>query len=91
MYPEFADVADEEGLDDVAVRFRAIGRAEEHHEARYKQLLNIVENGNVLEKDPEVKWLCTKCGYVHTGLNHRKNVPHATTPTKYYQILSEEY
>ena len=31
MYPEFADVAEEEGLEDIAVRLRAIGRAEEHH------------------------------------------------------------
>ena len=51
MYPEFADVADDEGLDDVAVRLRAIGRAEEHHEARYKKLLEIVEEGTVLEKE----------------------------------------
>ena len=55
MYPEFADVADEEGLDDVAVRLRAIGRAEEHHEERYKRLLNTVEAGTVTEKDHEVQ------------------------------------
>ncbi len=52
MYPEFADVADEEGLDDVAVRLRAIGRAEEHHEARYKQLLNVVETWYCSRKRP---------------------------------------
>ena len=50
MYPEFADVADEEGLDDIAVRLRAIGRAEEHHEERYKRLLFTVETETVLEK-----------------------------------------
>ena len=32
MYPEFADVADSEGLPEVAKRLRAIGVAEAHHE-----------------------------------------------------------
>ena len=91
MYPEFADMADEEGLDDVAVRLRAIGRAEEHHEARYKRLLDIVENDTVLKKDTEKEWLCTKCGYVHTGLTPPDKCPACDHPTKYYEILCEEY
>ena len=91
MYPEFADVAEEEGLDDVAVRLRAIGRAEEHHEARYKQLLNVVEEGTVLKKDTQKEWLCSKCGYVHTGLTPPDKCPACDHPPKYYQILCEEY
>lgn len=91
MYPEFADVAEEEGLDDVAVRLRAIGRAEEHHEARYKQLLNIVEEGTVLKKDTQKEWLCSKCGYVHTGLTPPDKCPACDHPPKYYEILCEEY
>jgi rubrerythrin len=91
MYPEFADIADEEGLDDVAVRLRAIGKAEEHHEDRYIRLLNTVEAGTVLIKDHEVKWLCSKCGYVHTGLTPPDKCPACDHPTKYYEILSEEF
>ena len=91
MYPGFADVADDEGLDDVAVRLRAIGRAEEHHEARYKQLLDIVESGTVLEKDHEVDWVCTKCGYVHTAVKPPLKCPACDHESKYYEILCEEY
>ena len=91
MYPGFADVADDEGLDDVAVRLRAIGRAEEHHEARYKKLLDIVESGTVLEKDHEVKWVCTKCGYVHTAAKPPLKCPACDHASKYYEILCEEY
>jgi len=91
MYPEFADVADEEGLDDVAVRLRAIGRAEEHHEERYKKLLNIVETETAFKKDHELKWLCSKCVYVHTGLTPPLKCPACDHPTKYYEILCEEY
>ena len=91
MYPEFADVADEEGLDDVAVRLRAIGRAEEHQEERYKKLLDVVEKEIVFKKNHEVKWLCTKCGYVHTAKNPPLKCPACDHPTKYYEILCEEY
>jgi rubrerythrin len=91
MYPGFADVADDEGLDDVAVRLRAIGRAEEHHEARYKKLLDIVESDTVLEKDHEVKWVCTKCGYVHTAVKPPLKCPACDHASKYYEILCEEY
>lgn len=91
MYPGFADVADDEGLDDVAVRLRAIGKAEEHHETRYKKLLDIVESGTVLEKDHEVKWVCTKCGYVHTGAKPPLKCPACDHASKYYEILCEEY
>jgi rubrerythrin len=91
MYPGFADVADAEGLDDVAVRLRAIGKAEEHHESRYKKLLDIVESGTVLEKDHEVKWVCTKCGYVHTAAKPPLKCPACDHASKYYEILCEEY
>jgi rubrerythrin len=91
MYPGFADIADDDGLDDVAVRLRAIGRAEGHHEARYKKLLDIVESGTVLEKDHEVKWVCTKCGYVHSGAQPPLKCPACDHESKYYEILCEEY
>jgi len=39
MYPEFADTAEKEGFPEIAKRLRAIAKAEEHHEERYKKLL----------------------------------------------------
>lgn len=91
MYPKFADVAEEEGLEDIAVRLRAIGRAEEHHEERYKKLLGEVEAGTMFKKDEEVKWLCRKCGYIHTGMEPPEKCPACDHPTKYYEILCEQY
>ena len=44
MYPDFADKAEEEGFPKVAVRLRAIGRAEWHHEQRYTKLLEQIKN-----------------------------------------------
>ena len=38
MYPTFADIAEKEGLKEIANRLRAIAIAEKHHEERFKKL-----------------------------------------------------
>ena len=39
MYEEFAKPAEEEGFTELAVKFRAVGAIEKHHEERYRALL----------------------------------------------------
>ena len=61
LYPEFAKIAEEEGLPEIAARIRAISHAEEHHEERYKKLHEQLQAGKLLKKDEDVEWMCTKC------------------------------
>ncbi len=91
MYPQFADVAEEEGLKDIAKRLRAIGKVEEHHEERFKRILDQIESGTVWKKDKEVEWVCRKCGYVHRGMEPIEECPSCDHPKKYFQIKCEEY
>ncbi len=91
MYPEFAKTAEEEGLTEISARLKAIARAEEHHEERYKKLLKEVESGSVFKKDKEVIWVCRECGYVHVGPEAPKKCPACNHPQSYYQIKCEEY
>ncbi|MBM4241144.1 MAG: rubrerythrin family protein [Euryarchaeota archaeon] len=91
MYPEFANVADQEGLSEIATRLRAISQAEEHHEDRYKKLLRKVEAGTVFRKEKEVEWVCRKCGYVHVGKQPPEKCPACDHPEKYYEIKIEQY
>ncbi|OEC84355.1 MULTISPECIES: rubrerythrin [Methanobacterium] len=91
MYPEFANMAEKEGLTDIAKRLRAIGNVEEHHEGRFKKILEKIEAGTVFKKDKEVEWVCRKCGYVHVGMKPPEECPSCDHPTKYFQILCEEY
>ncbi len=87
MYPEFADVAEEEGLQDIANRLRAIAKAEAHHEERYKKLLAEVEGGTVFKREEEIFWVCRECGYVHYGNEAPKKCPSCDHPRDYYQVL----
>lgn len=91
MYPGFADVAEREGLDKIASRIRAIARAEQHHEDRYKRLLAEVEGKTVLKKEKPVSWVCRKCGYVHEGKEPPEQCPSCSHPRSYFELLCETY
>lgn len=84
MYPEFAKVAEGEGLKDVAERLRAIARAEEHHENRFKKLLEAIESGTMFKREEEVAWVCLECGYVHYGKEPPERCPSCGHSKSYY-------
>ncbi len=91
MYPEFADVAEEEGLIDISDRLWAIAHAEEHHEDRYKKLLVQVEAGTMHKKDKDVMWTCIKCGYTYKGEEPPQKCPACDHGRNYFKLLYEEY
>ncbi len=91
MYPEFAAVADVEGLTYIAHRLRAIATAETHHEERYKKLLKEVEAGTVFKKDKAVQWVCRECGYTFIGVEPPEKCPACDHERSYYQVKCEEY
>ena len=86
MYPEFANVAEEEGLSDIANRLRAIANAEANHEDRYKRFLEALENNLVFQKPEEVMWVCRKCGYTHKGKEAINKCPSCGHPQAYFEI-----
>ncbi|NPV63507.1 MAG: rubrerythrin family protein [Methanotrichaceae archaeon] len=91
MYPEFADVADEEGFPEIAKRLRSIALAEKHHEERYKSLLAEVQGGTLFKKKTKVAWVCRKCGYVHEGVEPPEVCPSCDHPTNYFERKCEAY
>jgi len=84
MYPQFADEAEKEGLREIASKLRAIGKAEEHHEKRYRRLLTELENGTFFKRDKEVAWVCLECGYIHYGTEPPEKCPSCGHPKAYY-------
>lgn len=91
MYPEFADIADEEGYPEIAERLRAIGKAEAHHEARYQTFLELIEKDAVYSKSEPVEWICRKCGYVKEGKKPPEKCPACDHPAKYYEIVCDNF
>lgn len=91
LYPEFEKIARKEGFKEVADSFKQIGEVEEHHEQRYRKLLENVKNKTVFKKAKTVKWICRNCGYVHEGKDAPKQCPACKHPQAYYQLLVEDY
>jgi rubrerythrin len=91
MYPEFANVAEEEGFSEIAAVFRSIAMAEEQHEKRYLSLLENLKDGNVFKKDKVVKWKCRNCGYIHEGTEAPQRCPACDHEQAYFELLTENY
>jgi len=91
LYPEFENVAKEEGFHEIAESFKEIAEVEEQHEKRYRKLLENVNNGTVFKRDKEVRWKCRNCGYVHYGKEAPTICPACKHPQSYYELLAENY
>lgn len=91
MYPEFADIAEEEGFAVIAASMRSIAVAEKQHAATYRALIANIESENVFVKDEEVTWYCAKCGFTHRASKAPKKCPACNHPQGYFEVLSENY
>lgn len=91
MYPGFAKVAREEGLDAVAAVFEAISVAEKQHEKRYVDLAANIEAGKVFKKDETETWRCRNCGYLHEGDEAPELCPACAHPQAHFELLGENW
>lgn len=91
MYEEFAKTAEEEGFTELAVKFRAVGAIEKHHEERYRALLKNVETSQVFEKSTVKVWECRNCGHIVVGTKAPDVCPVCNHPQSYFEISEENY
>lgn len=89
LYPEFANVAREEGFPDVGALFDLVSKAEQTHERRYRALLKNLQTGKAFKRDQPVKWYCRKCGYIHEGPEAPKTCPCCGEKQEYFQVHCE--
>ena len=91
MYDRMAKEAKEEGFDHIAYLFKAVGEIEKEHEARYKKLLENIENGLVFSKDGDRIWKCRNCGHIVIGKQAPEVCPVCAHPQSYFEIKAENY
>ncbi len=91
LYPNFADIAEQEGFLDVAKTFRAIAKVEAYHERRYNKLIESVTQGTVFKKDHPIKWKCRNCGFVFEGSEVPEQCPVCSHPRSYFEVWVENY
>jgi rubrerythrin len=91
MYPGFAKIAEEEGLNDIAVVFNAIAVAEKQHEKQYLDLAANIDAGRVFKREAPVVWRCRNCGYLHEGAQAIAVCPACDHPQAHFELLGENW
>jgi len=91
LYPMFADIAAQEGFQEIAMLFRNVAKVEVEHEKRYLKLAQNIEKGEVFQKSSVVRWKCLNCGYVHEGPEAPEKCPSCLHPKAYFAIKEENY
>jgi rubrerythrin len=91
LYPEAADIADEEGFSEIALCFRNIAKVEVEHEKRFLKLSENIEKNLVFVKPSPVRWKCRNCGYVHEGDSAPVKCPACIHPQEYFEIKETKY
>ncbi len=91
MYPGFAQVARQEGFEQIALAFEAISVAEKQHGKRYQELADNLEAGRVFNRNGTVTWRCRNCGYLHEAQEAPKACPACLHPQSYFELLGENW
>ena len=66
-YVEFANVAREEGFEEIAKLFEQIMEVESYHKTIFLELYTQFKDGTLYKKNKEVAWICADCGYMEFG------------------------
>lgn len=91
LYADGEKIAKEEGFDEISELFKHVRRAEEHHESRFRKLLENIVNNTVFKKSYETNWMCRKCGYILHSKEAPEKCPNCHHEKAYFQIQCEEY
>mgnify|MGYP000056648949 FL=1 len=91
MYEQFAKDAREEGFDRIAYLFEAVGAIEKTHEARYKKLLENVQDGLVFSSEGDAIWECRNCGHIVIGTKAPLVCPVCNHPQSFFEISKDNF
>lgn len=85
MYPNFSEIAREEGKKEIARMLTAIGKVEVEHEREYLELKKKLDDEGFFESENEEFWVCEVCGHIHRGKKAPKACPLCKAPQEYFK------
>lgn len=89
-YIKSAQIARQEGFEDIANHFEAIASVEKVHEARFLKYHKMLTDGTLYNRAEPVKWQCLVCGYIYEGTTPPQVCPACNHPQHYYMPVDEE-
>ncbi len=91
IYPLFAKIAKEEGYPEVATAFELIATIESQHQQRFLKFAENISDSQVFKKTEEVFWVCTNCGFSHTGTEALDPCPVCDVKKDYAKVYVLNY
>ena len=88
FYPIAAEMADDEGFDEIAEKLRLAGSAKQSHSSVLKSEQNKIMHPESDHSDnPETPWVCTACGYIVKGNMPPERCPLCAYPSSYFEKM----
>lgn len=85
-YRQYAEVAREEGYDNIAALFDGVANIELNHDVIFQNFADDIQKNQVFCKPTEVLWICINCGNIMGGLCAPAICPICGFPQGYYQV-----
>ena len=91
MYPDFAQIAKDEGHSEASRLFTGIGKIEVEHEKMFQMLLDRLKaEAEFISENEDEAWICEVCGHVHYGKKALKTCPVCKHPQEYQSRLNSK-
>ncbi len=84
MYPEMARVAQDEGFDELAEKFRLTATVENRHRQEFEEALEGLVTGDYYRGDANTLWQCLNCGLEVRGNMPPERCPLCSYPRDYF-------
>ena len=91
VYKHGAQIAKEEGFDDISKLFLGILEIEKHHAYRFEVLAEELKNNSFFYKTEETQWHCRKCGHIQISRCAPNKCPVCEHEQAYFEIFAEKY
>ena len=90
LYREYANIASEEGYNDIANLFNGIANIDLNHGLQLETQYSDVVRGEVFCKPQAQLWICMQCGNIMNGLCAPEICPVCGFPQGYYRLYGTE-
>ena len=68
IYEKYAEIAINEGFDEIAKKFKMIAAVERRHADIFNSLYEDFTSGNLYDAKEPKMWICSECGHIETAV-----------------------
>lgn len=86
IYPNFGNIARDEGFDEIGHAFDLVSTVENCHHLLLSQILEKLKTKTLYKSTEPRKWKCSECGFEHTAKTAWDTCPSCHMPQGYVEI-----